>query len=70
MSNILGTVTSGWCGKYIARRIPFTDEDETFCLCELPDRLQDVPNGWLAYLDRDGRVQVMEDDFLEVPEAV
>ena len=54
MTNKLGTVQSGRFGKYIF-------PDGKF-LVDLPENLQEVPDGWLVYLDREGRLQVMDED--------
>lgn len=59
MMNPLGVVCT-FFGAKVATRIREDGFHEY--LAELPDRLQDVPDGWIVYLDRDGRVQVMSSE--------
>ena len=54
MTNKLGTVQSGRCGKFILHEGKY--------LVDLPDNFQDIPDGWLVYLDREGQLQVMDED--------
>lgn len=63
MSNKLGTIFSGPCGKVIR-----TSQTCESCgevvegAIECPDRLKDTPDGFIVYVDKDGSLQVMEED--------
>jgi hypothetical protein len=59
VTDSLGVVCTFTGAKFATRMRP--DGSRQY-LVELPDRLQDVPDGWIVYLDRDGRVQVMSSE--------
>ena len=56
MTDSLGVVCTVHGAKYAGRMVKDMGVRYLF---ELPARLQDVPDGWIVCLDRDGRVQAM-----------
>ena len=64
MSNKLGTIFTGPCGKVIrtSRTCEHCGEDIEGVIEGLPDRLKDTPDGFIVYIDSDGCLQVMEED--------
>jgi hypothetical protein len=63
VTNKIGTIFSGRCGKMI--RIAVTCQkchEEAETAIECPDCFKDVPDGFLVYVDDKGQLQVMEED--------
>jgi ribosomal protein S27AE len=63
MSNKLGTLFTGLCGKVIRHETgcPKCGE-QVLDAFECPDRLKDLPDGFIVYIDSDGSLQAMEED--------
>ena len=55
MTNKIGTVRSA---VHCPNKMIFNDKGY---VCDLPDSLKDAPDGLIVYIDRDGRVQAMEE---------
>jgi len=62
VSNKIGTLFSGPCGKVIRHETgcPKCGE-QVLDAFECPDHLKDAPDGFIVYIDSDGRLQAMED---------
>lgn len=64
MTNKLGNIFTGPSGKCIVQEAEACSKcgEDVYLVYECPDRLKDAPDGFIVYIDRDGALQVMEED--------
>jgi len=63
MSNKLGTIFSGPCGKVIRNETRCQHcNEEVLSAFPCPDSMKGLPEGFIVYIDDNGTLQAMEED--------